>query len=65
MTRVIEIIIAPDGGTKLETKGIAGQACRSASQFLEEALGCRVGEELTTEFHNAETTSSVVDHRQS
>jgi len=63
MTQVIEIVIGPDGGTKLETKGFTGQSCRIASQFLEETLGCRVGEELTAEFHNAQTTSSV-DHRQ-
>jgi hypothetical protein len=31
MTQAIEIIIAPDGRTKLETKGFAGQSCRSAS----------------------------------
>ena len=64
MTQVIEIIIAHDGQTKLETKGFAGQSCRSASQFLEEALGCRVGEVLMAEFHRAQATSNV-DHRQS
>jgi hypothetical protein len=64
VTQVIEITIGPDGQTKMETKGFAGPSCRSASQFLEEALGCRVGEELTAEFHKAQTTSSV-HHRQS
>jgi hypothetical protein len=64
MTQVIEITITPDGQTKLETKGFAGQSCRSASQFLEEAMGCRVREELTAEFHKAQTTSGI-DHRQS
>jgi hypothetical protein len=63
MTQVIEIIIAPDGGMKLETKGFAGQTCRSASQFLEEAMGCQLGEEMTPEFHNASSTKSV-DHHQ-
>ena len=39
MTQVIEITIAPNGQTKLETKGFTGASCRGASQFLEEALG--------------------------
>jgi len=64
MTQVIEIVIGPDGQTKLETKGFAGASCRVASQFLEEALGRRVGEELTAEFHNSKTDSRV-DQRQS
>ncbi len=37
MTQVVEIVIGPDGQTKLKTKGFAGQSCRNASQFLEEA----------------------------
>ena len=64
MTQVIEITIAPDGQTKLETKGFAGQSCRIASQFLEEALGRRIGETLTAEFYDAQTTRTV-DHQQS
>jgi hypothetical protein len=63
MIEIIEIVIATDGQTKLETKGFAGPSCRSASQFLEEALGCQVSEELTAEFHIAQTTRSV-DHHQ-
>ena len=64
MTQVIKIVISPDGQTKLETTGFSGQSCRNASQFLEEAVGCQISEELTPEFHNAQITSSV-DHRQS
>jgi hypothetical protein len=55
--KVIEIIIAPDGQTRVETKGFAGAECRQASQFLEQALGNRLSEQLTAEFHLAQTQS--------
>ena len=45
MTQVIEITIAPDGQTKLETKGFTGASCRDASRFIEQALGQQVGEQ--------------------
>ena len=51
MKRVIEITVAPDGQTKVETKGFIGNACRLASEFIEKALGKRLGEQLTSEFH--------------
>jgi hypothetical protein len=51
MTQIIEIVISPDGQTKLETKGFGGQSCRDASRFLEQALGVRASEQLTAEFH--------------
>jgi hypothetical protein len=38
MTAIIEIVISPDGQTKLETKGFGGQSCRDSSRFLEQAL---------------------------
>jgi hypothetical protein len=55
MTKIIEIVISPDGQTKVETKGFAGESCREASRFLEQALGSRVGEQLTAEFHQKPT----------
>ncbi len=64
MTQVIEIVIAPDGQAKLQTKGFAGQTCQGASQFLEEALGHRFGETLTAEFYNSQSNLRV-DQRQS
>ena len=39
MNRIIEIIVAPDGSSRLETKGFAGSSCLVASRFLEAALG--------------------------
>ena len=50
-TKIIELIIAPDGSTKIETKGFAGAECRSASRAIEEALGARQTEKLTAEFY--------------
>ena len=48
--QTIEIIISPTGDTQVTTKGFAGNSCRQASAFLEEALGNKTGERLTTEF---------------
>ena len=49
--KLIEIIIAPDGQTRVETKGFSGAECRQASEFIEKALGKRTNETLTSEFH--------------
>ena len=49
--KTIEIIVLPDGQTRVETKGFAGSECRSASRFLEQVLGIRRSERLTAEFH--------------
>ena len=51
MTKIIQIIVQPDGQSRVETKGFAGSACRDASRFIEEALGKTTGEQLTGEFY--------------
>lgn len=51
----IEIVVTPDGATRVETKGFAGSECRDASRFLEQSLGKCTGERLTPEFHATET----------
>lgn len=51
MNPLIEIVISPDGATRIETKGFTGPSCRQASEFLEQALGERKSERLTGEFH--------------
>ena len=53
MSRIIEIIVKPDGGTTVQTKGSAGSSCREATRFLEKALGQVASEQLTVEFHNS------------
>jgi hypothetical protein len=59
MTQIIEVVVSPTGETKIETKGFAGSSCRVASRFLEEALGQRVGEQRTAEFHAASTPTQL------
>lgn len=51
--KTIEITVAPDGQTKVETKGFAGDSCRDASRFIEQALGKAANEQLTAEFYQA------------
>jgi hypothetical protein len=53
LSRTIEIIVNAQGETTVQTHGFAGQSCRDASKFIEQALGQRVGETLTAEFHQA------------
>ena len=59
MTKTIEVIVSPDGQTKIETKGFTGSACRDASRFVESALGRQTSEQLTAEFHQAESTEQL------
>ena len=61
MTRTIEIIVTPKGETTVTTRGFAGQSCRDASRFIEQALGQRLDEQLTAEFHQAQ---AVEQHQQ-
>jgi hypothetical protein len=53
---VVEILVDPEGNTRVQTRGFAGSSCREASRFLEEALGRRTAERLTAEFHYQATT---------
>ena len=59
MTQTIEVIVSSTGETKIETKGFGGVSCRDASRFVEEALGQRSAEQLTAEFHQAQTTQQM------
>jgi predicted lipase len=61
--KTIEITVSPKGETKVETKGFTGAACRDASRFVEQALGQRADEQLTSEFYQGQQTSQ--DLRQS
>ena len=49
--KTIDIIVAPNGQTSVQTKGFTGAECRQASEFIETALGRRTGEQLTNEFY--------------
>ena len=52
--KTIEIIVSPQGETRLETRGFAGASCQAASRLLEQALGIRQTEQLTAEFHQTQ-----------
>jgi hypothetical protein len=53
--KTIEIIVTPAGKTTVQTLGFTGPSCRDASKFLEEALGARIAEHRTAEFHQTQT----------
>ena len=55
----IEITIAPDGSSTVETKGFTGSTCRAASQWIEQALGTAAGERLTHDFHATTETQQT------
>lgn len=50
----IEILVTTDGKTRVQTKGFSGQSCRDGSRFIEQALGHRIAESLTAEFHEVQ-----------
>ena len=60
MSKKIEITIAPDGQSKVETQGFTGPECREASKFIEQALGQQSSETLKPEFHQSATTQQQI-----
>ena len=63
MTRTIEVLITPNGETKLETKGFTGAGCQAASEFLEATLGCKTRDERTAEFYQTAVNAPSVQER--
>ncbi len=58
--KTIEIIVAPDGALRVETKGFRGSTCQAASQFVLQALGRSTDEQLKPEFYvQADAQQSV------
>ncbi len=60
--KLIEIIVSPQGEARVQTKGFTGAACQQASRFLEQALGQRIKEQLTAEFHGSEAVVQSQQH---
>jgi hypothetical protein len=54
--KIIEITVDLTGQTKVETRGFTGGECREASRFVEQALGQRTDEKLTSEFYQGQVT---------
>lgn len=66
MSRVIEIIVAPDGSTRLQTRGFVGANCLEASRFLEEALGVKARDDRTPDYYRpVEQSQTLQQERQS
>ena len=49
--KIIEITVDSKGQTTVETRGFTGGECQEASKFIEQALGQRTDEKLTSEFY--------------
>ncbi len=64
MKKTIEITVSPTGQTKVETKGFSGGACREASRFVEEALGSRTAESMTSEYYQGQRTTEELKQSQ-
>jgi hypothetical protein len=63
LNRTIEVIISPQGESKIQTKGFAGVECQQTSECLEKALGQRQVEQLTAEFYH-EVTAALPNRQQ-
>ncbi len=63
MKKIIEITVTAKGETSVQTKGFAGSSCRDASRFIEQALGQRIGEQLTAEFHQVQAVEQSQQQR--
>jgi hypothetical protein len=61
--RTIELIIHPDGSTKLETRGFQGSTCREADAFLRTALGQTTTDQPTAEYHAVPVENPPVTER--
>ncbi len=59
MSQIIEVIVSPQGQSRVETKGFSGSRCREASRFIEQALGKVASEQLTSEFHRPTEAESL------
>ena len=55
----IELVVSPSGETTLETKGFAGDGCKEASRFLEDALGAKHSDQPTAEAFSAADQTSL------
>ena len=60
MSKTIEIVVAPDGQTRVETRGFTGSECHQASQLIERALGRQTDELLTAEFYQMASSQQRV-----
>ncbi len=60
MSPTIELLIAPDGSSRLETTGFSGPHCRDVSRFLEQALGQSAQDVIKPEFYQTSCEAESV-----
>ena len=60
----IEVLISPEGQSRIVTKGFTGSSCREATKELEQALGDRQSEQLTPEFYQTAQQTNQHHERQ-
>lgn len=58
--KTIELTIDASGNVKAETKGFNGPACKSASAFIESALGKTTSEQRTAAFYSSASAGSHI-----
>ena len=54
--KIIEITVDTKGQINAEARGFTGGECREATRFLEQTLGQRIDEKLTSEFYQDQAT---------
>jgi hypothetical protein len=59
LKRELEIEIGQDGKVNITVKGVQGRECLEFSQFLEEALGETVEQEMTSEYYQAPASTET------
>jgi hypothetical protein len=62
--KIIEIVVDPKGGIKVQTKGYRGSECREASRFIEQALGAKLAETPTPEFYQEQKSDQHLEQSQ-
>ena len=55
----ILIEIGPDGKVRAEIRGAKGKACLKYAQLLESIIGKETERELTSEYYEPESTTSI------
>ncbi|QDU82625.1 hypothetical protein Pla110_43860 [Polystyrenella longa] len=60
----IEIIVSPEGSSRVVSRGYQGSGCQEATRQLEAALGKRLTETLTPEFYLTISNPSETQQRQ-
>ena len=61
--RSIEIVVSPQGESRVETKGFTGSECQKASQFLEMALGKQITASLKPEFYSQTRAEGTIENK--